>query len=1017
MRAAILACFLLSGASSLVFETLWTRDLTLVFGATIPAISTVLGVFMAGLALGSALGGRLSKRLSDLPRAYAIAEAAIGGYALLVPTLLGFLPTLHARAHVLFHSSPVLLSVTRLVATALVLLPPTTLMGTTLPLLSRYFVERAGPNAQVGRSVGALYAWNTLGAVIGTFVGGFALLPSVGKHATNITAAMTNLLLAGLVLALGRRARRTSAQGPTLAEQADALLDRAPVEAPPVSPRVRTLVLGAFATSGATAMVCQVLWNRALAIVIGSSVYSFTLILLAFLVGLASGAAILGPLTTRSRQPVVWLGAVHLAVGAAVLASYEIIDKLPATFLALLRGGTFSVEGVIMCQFVLALLALLLPTLAMGGVLPVTMSLVSRGKDDVGGDVGQAYALNTVGAIVGSVAAGFVVLPLVGLELGLRGCALVSIVLGLVFVLLPEQGRVRRALPAVALLLLVFVVPGWNLLRFTAGLFRVSIARQIIEVNHWAMPQLEYYKDGTATTVSVEKWARTVALKNNGKVDASNGDDMATQIMVGLMPFLFHPTALDKPPRAAVIGFGSGVTIGAVTQFPIGSADVIELEPNVVKAGTRFFGSVNHDPESDPRVHVVIDDGRSFLAAGRNDPLYDVIVSEPSNPWISGVSNLFTVDYWKIARSRLKDDGVFCQWAQLYEMSPRNVKILLRSFSSVFPYTYTFAAEDLSSDVIMIASNHPLELDLAHLRLAFANQKLAAELKRGGVASAEDLVAYLLLVPEEMPAFTAGAPINTDDNALIEYAAPRDLLGTFHYDPYLARVYGTDWPYGRFEKHLVNLGRGRELVESELKLSHALLAHGRRIQSARFLAKAVADGTPAAAAHTQALYDALDMRKTSEFEEPLAQPTDGDPLGVDSLEPAHAGKSAKPGEAERIAHDAAELTRRARAGAYAHGLLLLRDWSESMVAEAGPDFSLLVGVLLYKSALYTEAVDRLKPLLADDAYTRRRPALLYYLARAEYGDAIYDAAVRNMERYLALRGSQAPAAAPPARGD
>ena len=365
-------------------------------------------------------------------------------------------------------------------------------------------------------------------------------------------------------------------------------------------------------------------------------------------------------------------------------------------------------------------------------------------------------------------------------------------------------------------------------------------------------------------------------------------------------------------------------------------------------------------------------------------------------------------------------------------MSPRNVKILLRSFSSVFPYTYTFAAEDLSSDVIMVASNHPLELDLAHLRRAFADQKLAAELKRGGVSSAEDLVAYLLLVPEEMPAFTAGAPINTDDNALIEYAAPRDLLGTFHYDPYLARVYGTDWPYGRFEKHLVNLGAGPDLVASELKLSYALLAHGRRIQSARFLAKALSDGTPSVPAHAvhgirvdgqlfpegmQTLYDALDMRKTSEFEEALGTPAADDPLGIGSLEPAHAGRSVRPGEAERIKHDAEELSRRARSGAYAHGLLLLKDWSESMVAEAGPDFSLLVGVLLYKSALYTEAVDRLKPLLADDAYVKRRPALLYYLARAEYGDAIYDAAVRNMERYFELKDSTALAAVHPAPGE
>ena len=167
----------------------------------------------------------------------------------------------------------------------------------------------------------------------------------------------------------------------------------------------------------------------------------------------------------------------------------------------------------------------------------------------------------------------------------------------------------------------------------------------------------------------------------------------------------------------------------------------------------------------------------------------------------------------------------------------------------------------------------------------------------------------------------------------------------------------------------------------------------------------------------QSLYDALDMRRTSEFEAPLGTPTDGDPLGVDSLEPARVGPSAKPGDAQRIKHDAEELSRRARTGAYAHGLLLLKDWSESMVAEAGPDFSLLVGVLLYKSSLYTEAVDRLKPLLADDAYVRRRPALLYYLARAEYGDAIYDAAVRNMERYLDLKGPPHLSEGPPARGD
>jgi spermidine synthase len=999
MRAAILACFLLSGASSLVFELLWTRDLTLVFGATIPAISTVLGVFMAGLALGSALGGRLSRRIEDLPRAYAIAEALIGAYALCVPFLLRGLPAVHATAHALFGGHPALLSITRLVTAALILLPPTTLMGATLPLLSRHFIAQMGDSAGVGRAIGALYAWNTLGAVLGTAVGGFVLLPSFGKLATNLCAAVTNLVLASLVMLVSRRRHAPSELD--LAE----VPSEGPAEepAPPLSPRLRAMVLGSFACSGAAAMICQVLWNRALAIVIGSSVYSFTLILLAFLIGLSAGAALLGTLSARSKNPIAWLGGVHVFVGATVLGSYALMDRLPAAFLGLLRGGTFSVDGIIACQFLLAALALLPPTIAMGGVLPITMRLVSRGGEGVGEDVGRAYAINTIGAIVGSVAAGFVVLPIFGLEHGLRGCAGASIVLGLVFFLAAPGRRIARALVAAVPLVLVLLLPGWDLLHFSAGLFRVSIARQIIEGGKWVMPKLAYYKDGTATTVSVEQWSRTIALKNNGKVDASNGDDMATQIMVGLMPFLFHPTALDHPPTAAVIGFGSGVTIGAVTQFPIAHADVVELEPNVVDAGTRFFGTVNHDPAHDPRVRVVIDDGRSFLGAKRGDKdaeRYDIIVSEPSNPWISGVSNLFTVDYWKIARARLRDDGVFCQWAQLYEMSPRNVKILLRSFSSVFPYTYVFAAEDLSSDVIMVAANHPLVLDVARLRRNFDHPTLSAELRRGGVSSAEDLIAYLLLTPDELPAFTAGAPLNTDDNALIEYAAPRDLLGTFRYDPYLARVYGTDWPYGRFEHNLAGLGDGPQRVDTELKLARALIAHGRRPAAARFLARARQAGGPSDNP-VAALTAALDLRSMKEYEEPLATPGPDDPLGIDALDPPVVGPSAKPGDAERLATDYLELARRARAGAYAHALIVMQKWPEHLLVEAGPDLSLLVGMLLYKAELYSEAVDRLRPLIDDEAFVQKRPAVLYYLARAEYGEAIYEPATRYMERYLA----------------
>jgi spermidine synthase len=1000
VHALVLACFFLSGASGLVFEGVWTRELTLVFGSTALAMSTVLSVFMGGLALGSWLAGRLADRIADRLAAYALAEAGVGLYALAVPLVLTGYPALNHAMYRLLGNSVVALSLGRFVAAALLLLLPTTLMGATLPILSRHFVDRGG--AAVAATVGKLYSINTFGAVVGTFAGGFVMLPNIGVRATNWLGATTNLLLAAAVWLARRRLAAAPRSWETLATVAPPETQENAPDAFAATPRQRKVALVAFGISGAIAMVYQVLWTRSLAIVIGSSVYSFTLILLAFLVGLAGGAALLARLTARSSRPIEWLAGVHLLVATMIALSYVVMDKLPAAFLGLLRGGAFSVDGIIFCQFLLAALAVLPATLCMGGVLPITIRIVSSGVDRVGRDVGDAYSVNTLGAIVGSFAAGFVVLPLCGLQRGLGIGALVTVLLACALLVVARPVNYKRlgaiaALPLAALVVMR-AVPRWSLEHFSAGLFRVSIAKDIIESNKWTLPKLDYYHDGIATTVSVERWGKIVALKNNGKVDASNGDDMATQIMVGLMPFVFwnaaHPNATHAP-RGAVVGFGSGVTIGAATQYPLAHADVVELEPAVVEAGTRFFSAYNHRPERDPRINILIGDGRNFLTQA--DDKYDVIVSEPSNPWITGVSNLFTVDYWRLARARLADDGVFCQWAQLYEMSSKNIKTILRSFAEVFPYTYVFSAEDLSSDVILVATNHPLPLDVEALRRNWQNPTLAAELKRGGVGSAEDLVSYLLLTPDEIPAFTAGSPLNSDDNALIEFAAPRDLLGsTRTADPYLARVYSSEWPYGHFDRYLVGLGDGEARVQTELRLGRSLLAHGKRTAAARFIAAARRHGAPAGARAAR-LLELLGEHPANDREVPLTRDDEADPL-----DPPRVPKGVGPSESDRIARDYLQIERGVRARAWAHALMAIRQWPERYVDEGGPDLELLVGYLLYKVELDDDAVDRLKPLADDPAYVARRPALLYYLARAEYGDGLFEAAVRNMDRYLDL---------------
>ncbi len=1046
MGLIVFLCFFLSGGSGLLFELLWTRELGLVFGSTTLAMSTVLSVFMGGLALGSYLGGRLVRRIQRPLRAYALVEAGVGLYALSVPLWLQLYPHLNALLWRLVGDHYAVLSLMRFLATALLLIVPTTLMGATLPLLSQFLATQRNPRGVLGATVqiGALFALNTAGAVLGTFLSGFELLPRLGVSTTNYVGAAVNLTLAVIILLCERRILRAPSVSepvvdpslPSGAQGTDAAAEEEKEAAVPAyvpTSRQRRIAVTAYAISGATAMIYQVLWTRALAIVLGSSVYSFTIILLAFLIGLSAGAAVVTRLLPRLPRPVTALGIVHALTLFTAVWSYLTIDRLPEAFLIILRGASFSVDELLGTQFLLAASAILPATLAMGAVMPLTMRIYTATAAGAGRDVGIAYALNTVGAITGSFAAGFVVLPVLGLQHGLLLCFGVTAALAAVLLWFGERsaaadqpqmatqrrlGKPAAIILSVATIVFIALAPRWNLSHFSAGLFRISIAKSIIYLKDRVMPQLLYYKDGISTTVSVEQWSKTTALKNNGKVDASNGDDMGTQIMVGLMPLLFHPTALDKPPRVAVIGYGSGVTVGAVTQFPIGHADVIELEPAVVEAGDRFFADVSHLPSQNPKVRVLIGDGRNFMT--QSDSRYDVIVSEPSNPWITGVSNLFTIDYWKLAKSRLAEDGVFCQWAQLYELSQPNIKTLLRSFVSVFPHTYIFAAEHLSSDVILVATRKPLPLDLLRLRRNFDNPVLRAELHRAQVDSPEEILADLLLTPDEIPAFTVGAVINTDDNARIEFAAPRDLLGYMRHESSVPRVHSNDWPYGRFERYLTQHGLpfdrapswweaapGQQFErrgDTYARLGRAMLTHGKRDAASRLLIRALGVGGGAASEELASLLAMFSKRSELDHEESLSRDWDGeDSHFTAGLGPLIMPVALSEKERQRVQREYAEALRNLNERHWILALRSMREWPMSWVLHMGPDVRLVLGYLLYKADLVDDAIEHLEELEDNTEYLQKHPATLYYLARSEFHNGAPRRATEHMARYLKLR--------------
>ncbi|MCG5052392.1 MAG: fused MFS/spermidine synthase [Myxococcales bacterium] len=1013
MRNAVRICFFLSGASGLVFELLWTRMLSLVFGSTTLAISTVLTAFMGGLGLGSYWAGRHADKLRDPVKAYALAEAGIGIWALFVPWVISHYTPLNQWLWATFGDHYGWLSLLRFAAAAALLLLPTTLMGATLPLLARVVVDRPGALREVGGNLGGLYALNLFGALAGSFFAGFVLMPTVGLAHTNRIAASVNLMLAVGIWILQHR----------LHDDAPPDLDdwAATVDAESLAPRrqaagqisraARRVVLVGFAASGATAMIVQVLWTRALAVLIGSSIYSFTLILLAFLAGLGAGSAWLGRWADRTALPVRSLGWVHLLTVLAMGSSYLLMDRLPFVFAWLLASTSFGPGAVQICQFVLACLVILPATLLMGAVFPLTMRIATASLEAVGHDVGRTYAINTLGAIVGSFLSGFVVLPLLGLERGLfLAAATLTLLAAALFWVAPGGSR-RLPLAAAGLVLVVAPwLPRWNLTSFSQGFFRVSIARDYVSrkaaKKEWKRPEMVFYEDGVATTVTVERWGKSYSLKNNGKVDASSDSDMPTQVAVGLLPLLLHPGA--SPPRVALIGFGSGVTSGSVTQAPLESLEVVELEPAIYRA-SKFFEHVNHRPLDNPKVKARVGDGRNFL--GQRTDLFDVIISQPSNPWITGVSNLFTREYFALVKRRLAKGGVFCQWAQLYEMAPWNVKSIYRTLASEFPYVTVFSAEDLSSDTILIASNEPLPLDVERLRARFAHPALAAEAARAGWRTPYDLLGQVLLTPDEVAPFTAGAAINTDDNALIEFAAPRDLLGYSSFDPYLTRVYGAAWPYG----HLRGWVRGVATDPGgpgagEAQLARALLANG-RVREAEFWTRKAEVRAPDSQTSRKARQrmELIATRFGSDPEIPLAPGGD--------LNPPVVPPSLSEAKARQIEREYREVEALFARRKFVSAYKALEDWPAEIWQAPSPDFALLAGFLHYKAEFYEDAVGLLKPLAEDEAYVQRRPETLYYLARARFARGDHGRAMAAFDRFVDLqeaRGRPALPSTPPA---
>ncbi|MCC6744988.1 MAG: fused MFS/spermidine synthase [Acidobacteria bacterium] len=764
-RTVALVCFLLSGASGLVFQVVWMRELTLIFGATTLAVSTVLAVFMGGLALGGLAGGRLADRNRRPLRLYAWLEIAIGLYGLAIPSIFDALPLVYQPLWRAAGLSFLALSLVRFALAGATLAIPTVLMGATLPLLSRVVARHDGA---VGRDVGRLYTVNTVGAVIGASSAGLFLVPAIGMTGTTLTAAILNLIAGAVALAFDRG---VSAAAPAERPVAEATI------ASPLSRPESIALFAAFGASGVAALVYEVAWSRALALVLGSSVYAFSIMLTTFLIGLALGAGAGAWRSVRVRRPLLALSIVECGVGLAAFAGLFLVQELPYVFLVLHRRFEGSPAALLLgTRLAVAALVMLVPTTLLGAVFPLAVRAASGSLASVGRTVGALYSINTLGAIVGAFAAGFIVIPWLGVEGGIvAGIVLNFGAAAALAMTAGGIGRPYRAALASALLAAAILTPPlrphWEPAVMASGVYRyapsIAATSRAEFLSHYlggADGETVYYRDGVSATVAVQRQSGHFVLKVNGKPDATTAGDLPTQALVAHLPLLVRPEA----KTALVVGWGSGVSVGAALAHPIERVTAVELEPAVVEASA-FFEGVNGRPLEDPRTELLINDGRNLLAA--TDRRFDVIVSEPSNPWLTGVANLFTREYFEAGARSLSPGGVFCQWLQIYEMQPAEVATLLATFESALPNVYVFRGA--TGDLLLLGSLEPFELDVDRIRgLIDTPGPVHDRMADVRIRSVESLLSRLYLTPDGVRKLSASAPLNTDDNARIEFLAP-----------------------------------------------------------------------------------------------------------------------------------------------------------------------------------------------------------------------------------------------------
>ncbi|HUU27704.1 MAG TPA: fused MFS/spermidine synthase [archaeon] len=755
--------FFLSGVSGLVYQALWLRMFTLVLGNSLYSANIVFSAFMCGLALGALFFGRYIKGKRDIIPVYIFLELGIAVTAVTVGKAIPHLSALVPYFFRLFSSSSLFLNLFRLSVSFLILLLPTVLIGGTLPVLTHFLTHRL---EVAGRRIGALYGWNTVGAVLGCAVTGFWLIRVAGMAASLYAAAAINLFVALAALVLRVYSRRIP---PAASKKAQRASDRS--SSFPANFKMRRLLLAAAGITGAASLAYEIVWARFLSYIMYNDIYAYYLMLSTMLLGIGLGSLLYSRWLDRLKNKLLWLAALEISLGLLVGICYlfcamhyrwegsSLWIKSIQNFFADLSLDPFY--AYITIKLFYALTVMFLPTMIMGIVFPMICRLYFADEKTVGSDTGSVYAVNTAGAIIGVLVCGFLLVPRLGVQPSLFIMAALNLALGSTILFYEGQWSQRkftRELPfyitaALAFCLICFLP--------------VNQVRKFALKNK-KHTQLIFYKEGLSGTVAVvkDKINDTKTLYINAIAEVHNSfAGMLTFKMLGHLPLLLHS---GDPQKVLMVTFGGGIASGAVASHPVEELDVVELEPAVLEASAAYAAE-NRGVLSDPRIRIHIGDGRNHLST--TDKLYDAIISDATNPGSSDSWVLYTLEFYNLCRARLSPGGIMAQWLPWHTGTQESYCTIVKTFQTVFPHTTVWFLKDYSlliglpesltisyPDLLKKISVEPVRSDLAPycldrplelLDCFLIGESSAREMVKDARISTDNLPFYQLAVTEQ----------------------------------------------------------------------------------------------------------------------------------------------------------------------------------------------------------------------------------------------------------------------------